>query len=177
MTILFLALSCLFAADEGHVQWKYKINKFVAESLSSYFTTTTGSAITTLAVDMEKTLSQPQAQLVIVTNKTTENSLDITFGPMKYKVGSEGYDASFFGCYDVRISDLFQSTETDPDHVDIPITSAEGATETIPLDYTDDASHVITCYYPIAFYFSEKNLDNYGPGSFEATITVEIGGS
>ncbi len=172
---LLVVFSCAFAANNINIQWKYKINKFVAESYSFVFVDYSGEPITRYSVDTGKGISSPQIQLKVITNKVRSYSVDISFGPMRLVQGNS-YDPTFFGSYQARVSGLFQETNSDPAFKNAFVTTSESQVLTIPGETSNNANNTLTAYYPIAFSFQDY-IEDYPVGSFEAAVTVEISGT
>lgn len=170
LILLFASVfSCLYA-EMGYIQWRYKLKKYVEESISISFTDLHGNQITTYGVDCSKDLGMPQIQLEVNTNKTTDYNLKLTFSAMKH---SDGGDVSFFGYYKARITDIIRLSQSDLDYRDVEFTSPSDVSVTFPGDCSNNANNILSFYYPIAFDFSDY-LEDYGAGSFGGTIRAEV---
>ena len=152
-------LSCL-NADTGTISYKYILNKYVEESIALSFVDLNGSEISTYAVDSSKTISSPQVQLSIYTNKVNSYNLKLTFSMMTC--------SEYYGYYDARIYDTLNA-----EYLDTSFSSAGSTSITFTGDTSSDGNTFITVYYPIAFDFT-KYLSDYSSGSYSATITVEV---
>jgi len=159
LLLVFLSQFCVFA-DTGTIQYKYVLNKHVDENIELSFANLNNNAITTYAVDSKKTLSSPQVQLAVSTNKVNSYKLKLTFSVM---TSSDSY-----GFYKARVFDMI-----DAEYMDISFESVSNVSITFTGDTSHDGNTTITAYYPIAFDFTDY-ISDYGAGNYSATIKVEV---
>lgn len=159
--------NALVFADSGTIQWRYKIRKFVEEDITLGFTDLNGANISSFEINTEKTLSNAQIHLSVVTNKVNGYTLRLSFTPLMDQSGTQ------FGLYRARVSDIITFEGSEADFRDIVFTELETQSITFPGDTSDDANNMITVYYPISFDFSGY-IDDYSAGVYTGTITVEV---
>lgn len=166
LLILIMVFSYAFA-DVGIIQWRYKIRKFVEEDITLGFTDLNGEPITSFDLNTEKTLSNAQIHLSVITNKVNDYTLKLSFTPLVDESGES------LGFYRARISDIITFSGSEADFRDVVFTDNEPSSVLFPGDTSDDANNMITVFYPISFDFSEY-VSNYGTGRYSGTITVEV---
>lgn len=170
-------LSCAYA-DTGTILFRFKINKFVAENATLFFTDTSRNPINTYTIDFSRGLNSPQVYLAVETNRVNPYALKATFSTMKYSDKqtdpSATPDASFFGYYHARVFDVdtYPIVFNNSNYLDVNLTS--GAFIIFDGDNSPNVSTVTTFYYPISFYFPPEYMDDYGIGAFEGSIKVEV---
>lgn len=167
LLLLVIIFSYVSASDVGIIQWRYKIRKFIEEDITLGFTDLNGASITSYEISADKTLTNAQVHLSVITNKVNGYTLKLYFTPMMSEDGTK------FGFYRARVSDIITFEGSEADFRDIVFTGAETESVSFPGDTSDDASNMITVFYPISFDFSEYYA-NYDPGIYSATITVEV---
>ena len=164
--ILILTFSYIFA-DAGIIQWRYKIRKFIEEDITLGFTDLNGASITSYELNTDRTLTNAQVHLSVITNKVNSYTLKLSFTPMMNEEGTQ------FGFYRARVSDIITFEGSEADFRDIVFTGVETESVSFPGDTSDDASNMITVFYPISFDFSDY-LADYETGTYSASITVEV---
>ena len=167
LILSFMLLPCLFAVT-GTYEFRYMLTKTTNVGISWIFTDMSGNQINAHNVDLDKTLDTPQVQLVISTNRTARYDLRLTFGAMKQNGDPE---SDFIGQYKARVSEIYDT----PSIRNAQFASAAAASATVefPGDTSKSAGTTISQAYPIALDFSDY-IDDYGPGSFTGTLTVEV---
>ena len=165
--ILLVIVFSYVSAESGIIQWRYKIHKFVEEGITLGFTDLTGNPIDTYSLNTEKTLSNAQIHLSVVTNKMAAYTLALSFTPLVNEASST------YGLYKARVTDIITFEGSEADFRDVVFTGLDPVRVSFPGDVSDDASNTISFFYPISFDFSDYIAD-YGTGTYTGTITVEV---
>ena len=165
--LLVMVFSYVFSSDVGIIQWRYKIRKFIEEDITLGFTDLNGVSISSYELSMEKALNSAQVHLSVITNKVNNYTLRLSFTPMMNEEGTQ------FCFYRARVSDIITFEGSEADFRDISFTGVETESVSFPGDTSDDASNMITVFYPISFDFSDY-VEDYNTGTYSATITVEV---
>lgn len=169
--LLLLFVSSLAFADSGNIQFRYKINKYVAEHVDLSFTDSSKKQISTYEIDLTKQLDYTQVYLAINTNATNDYSLTLKFFPME---SDDPSSPAFVGCYKVMVFDTdFVALETPNQDSTLEVNDISGCTITFDGAKVQDASRLETFYFPITFDFTDY-IDDYPEGTFSGSITVEV---
>ena len=179
--ILILSSVCLFAESSlGSIRFDYNIYKESVGTVSSvYFVDADGNRVSEAAIDMTKTANDFQLYFVQENNlraTDTVRRVKLLFNVFK---PSDGKNAGFnTGKYTVILWRL-----KDPTNRTSAILKRDKdkkvAGYNYPLEWGLDNSNSqngepIACYYPLSFEFS---LDDYYPGEYSSTVTVELQGN
>ena len=165
--LILIAFSYVFASDVGIIQWRYKIRKFIEEDITLGFTDLNGVTISSYELSMEKALNNAQIHLSVVTNKVNNYTLTLEFTPLLDETGTQ------LGFYKARVSDIITFEGSEADFRDVTLNSSSSSRVSFPGDTSDDASNMISVFYPISFDFSEY-IESYDSGVYSGTITVEV---
>lgn len=169
--ILLMMITCAFAAESGNIQFRYKINKYVAEHVDPGFVDTSMRPISTYEIDLSKHLDYTQVYLAVTTNATSDYALTLKFFPMK---NNDPQDASFVGCYKVMVFDTdFVALETNAPDSTLLVNDTNGCAITFDGANVQNASKQETFYFPITFDFANY-IEDYAVGTFTGSILVEV---
>ena len=167
LLLLVMVFSYVFASDVGIIQWRYKIRKFIEEDITLGFTDLNGVSISSYELSMEKALNNAQIHLSVVTNKVNNYTLTLEFTPLLDETGTQ------LGYYKARVSDIITFEGSEADFRDVTLNSSNPSRVSFPGDTSDDASNMISFFYPISFDFSDY-MELYDSGIYSGTITVEV---
>ena len=205
--LLLLSVVCLCATETiGTMQFDYVLNKVSAGEVSRVFFASPSAPevpLTSLAIDMfpdhtddTTAYSTPQLLLVQENNLSpTDYSRRISLTFTRF-VPTDGNNAGFYGDYAVALwrfqnpqnSDLAQLASS-RDKGTVSVRSKNNLSWALDNANTEDGSYRLL-YYALSFVFSGKayisnernvetltHLDSYNPGSYSATITIELQGN
>ena len=179
---------CLFAESSlGSIRFDYNIYKKSVGTVSSvYFVDTNGDRVEQIAIDMNKKASQPQIYFVQENNlKATDPTRRVKLNFTTFKP-SDGKNAGFSGKYTVtlwRLTDFTNRTSKLNNAKDKDKVVSGDVSLDWGLNNSDSQNgEPIACYYALAFSnFTPSNIsgtaDDFPPGRFSATITVELQGN
>lgn len=170
-----IMLSLAASNDFGVIEYRYYFIRVVANTISDmYFTDTGKNRITSLSVDMEKNLSQPQVYAAIYANMDSSHpyTITITFFPLALK-STPG--STFKGGYQAKVYRLVadELTAVDSGTVTVVDDTTHGYSVSFTGDNTSSSDISATFYYPIAFNF-ESYIDTYSTGTYEGSVVIEV---